>query len=144
MENIVQPNLKGAGFSRASLTGITFSHAAAGGPWALPGPGLAGAGQPRLRAGLAEQRSRARGTEPGRMSSDSPGLGARGQRPGNTFCTELAREWLGWSQRVAVCIRPRRRTLRLERYWWVILNDMVQACTLWEVWWEPLLSFLII
>lgn len=99
-------------FSRASLTGI-FSHTAVGRPcWGRAARALGSAGG----AALAEQRSRAGGTEPGRMCSDSPGVGARDQRPGNTSSKELALKGLGRSQHVAVCIRPHRWTLRLERY----------------------------
>lgn len=61
MENIVQPNLKGAVFSWASLTGITFSQAVAGRPcrgWAAGAPGRAG---------------RAGGTELGGCAVTAPG-----------------------------------------------------------------------
>lgn len=103
----MQPNLKGAGLAGPLSQGSSLTQ-----QWA----GLAGGGQPGLWAVLAEQRSRAGGTEPGRMCSDSPGVGARDQRPGNTSSKELARKGLGRSQHVAVCIRPHRWTLRLERY----------------------------
>lgn len=72
MENIVQPNLKGAVFSWASLTGITFSHA-------VGAPGSAGsAAQPEALSpgGCAvtapgwQLRVSAQGTPPGRVRQE--------------------------------------------------------------------------
>lgn len=137
MENIEQPNLKGAVFSWASLTGITFSHVAAAAATAFGGQVFLGADSGGSAAVLLEQRgpAGAHRARP-RVCNYSCGIRAQGQHGANALYAsslELAQVSLGRSQRVAVCIRPRRHTLRLERYRWVILNDIVRTCTLWEV-----------
>lgn len=78
----MQPNLKGAVFSWASLTGITFSHAAAG----RPCRGRA-AGAPGSAGGAAEPEA----PSPGGCAGTAPGweLGISGQG------TPPARSWLG-------------------------------------------------
>lgn len=92
MENIEQPNLKGAVFSWASLAGITFSRVATAAGMAFGGQGLS---QARTAGALLQRQSPAEGLQ---LQPWCLGLGSGLSQAPDTSSPGLARVWLGGSQ----------------------------------------------
>lgn len=107
MENVEQPARKGTVFSRASLAGIASSRGAAAA--AFRGQVLLGLGSPWLRV---ELQAASRAEDGVTVTVSELGVSAELTRCVLAPSPLLAPLWLGQSQRVSGCIRPRRHSLR--------------------------------